>query len=109
MEAEATLEPEPGPEPESEPRLKKSAPMVPLLVGHIVGVVTPEHHRHRGHATLALRECIAQLRLRDYDLVTVKSHRTPSSLCSTLVYRDPELILPRLCDVGPANRIVLMS
>ena len=71
-EAEATLEPEPGPEPESEPRLEKSGPMVPLLVGHIVGVVTPEHHRHRGHATLALRECIAQLRFRDYDLVTVK-------------------------------------
>jgi hypothetical protein len=108
-EAETTLEPEPEPEPEPESEVLKSGPMAPLLVGHIVGVMTPEHHRHRGHATLALRECIAQLRLRDYDLVTVKSHRTPSSLCSTLVDRDPELILPRLCDVGPANRIVLMS
>ena len=79
-DAEATLEPEPQPEPEPEPEpelepqpdVPKSGPMAPLLVGHIVGVMTPEQHQRRGHATLALRECIAQLRCRDYDLVTVK-------------------------------------
>jgi hypothetical protein len=79
-EPEATLEPEPEPEPEQQPQpqpqpqpeVPKSGPMAVLLVGHIVGVMTPEHHRRRGHATLALRECIAQLCFRDYDLVTVK-------------------------------------
>lgn len=71
-EAKATLEPEPEPQPEPQPEVPKGGLMAPLLVGHIVGVMTPEHHRRRGHATLALRECIAQLRFRDYDLVTVK-------------------------------------
>jgi hypothetical protein len=71
-EAEATLKPQPEPEPHPQPEVPKSVSMAPLLVGHIVGVMTPEHHRRRGHATLALRECIAQLRFRGYDLVTVK-------------------------------------
>ena len=54
-------EPEPEPEPELEPELEPDTGVASLLVGHIVGVMTPPRCRLRGHATLALRECIAHL------------------------------------------------
>ena len=68
-------ESEPEPEPEPEPRLP-----APLLVGHIIGVMTPERHRRKGHATLALRECISLLRLHGVDLVTLDCTQDVSTL-----------------------------
>ena len=46
---------------EPEPELEPDTGVASLLVGHIVGVMTPPRCRLRGHATLALRECIAHL------------------------------------------------
>lgn len=68
-------ESEPEREPESEPTLP-----APLLVGHIIGVMTPERHRRKGHATLALRECISMLRLRGVDLATLDCNQDVSAL-----------------------------
>lgn len=68
---EQTSVQEPEPETGPKPKLGLRSELFPLLVGLIVGVATPPMLRRRGHATLCLRECIAHLRSKAFDLVSL--------------------------------------